>query len=357
MNDDVAIVIQALELQGVACTRFGSAFSAAVAQAVATDIKSGGAFADLAQPWAGRDVRALFAGALALRFLGGLHYLVLSGAAPDLAANYPPAATEADPSRLALAVAIAAKTHKVWLADFLTSPPQTNEVNRSVCLSAGFLTIAQRSGLPLRCLEIGASAGLNMNWDRYRYEMNGAGAWGDPASPVRLDAEWTGGPPPKDVPIRVIERRGCDQNPIDITTDESALRLKAYVWPDQAERMARLDGAIQIARRYPPSVERADAADWIRAHLTPEQGAATIIYHSVVWSYLPDQTQADVAGAIAAAGESASANAPLAWLRMEPLPTNLVGPMALTLTYWPSGAEFRLADVHPHGAKVSWMGD
>jgi hypothetical protein len=131
MTDDLATVIQALELQGVACVQFGSPFSAAVTQAVAMDIKSGGAFLDLARPWAEHDVRALFAGAVALRFLGGLHYLVLSGAAPDLATHYPRTATEPDPGGLARSVAIAANAHKDWLADFLTSPPQTNEVNRS----------------------------------------------------------------------------------------------------------------------------------------------------------------------------------------------------------------------------------
>jgi hypothetical protein len=196
-----------------------------------------------------------------------------------------------------------------------------------------------------------------MNWDRYAYDIDVMDAWGDPASPVRLGAEWTGAPPPPGVPIRVVERRGCDQNPIDITTDESALRLKAYIWPDQAERMARLDGAIHIARRHPPGVERADAADWLRAHVRPKEGAATVVYHSVVWPYLPAQTQAAVASAIAAASESTTALAPLAWLKMEPNPTSLAGPMALSLTYWPGGAEIRLADVHPHGAKVSWMGD
>jgi hypothetical protein len=238
----------------------------------------------------------------------------------------------------------------------VTSPPQTNEVNRSVALCAGFLTVARRARLPLRCLEIGASAGLNMNWDRFAYDLGGRGRWGDPTSPVRLGAEWTGAPPPFDIQTWVMERQGCDQNPIDVRDPAAALRLKAYVWPDQAERMARLDGAIAIARQYPPNVEQADAAAWTRAHAKSVQGVASVLYHSVVWSYLPARTQADVADAIAAAGESARATAPFAWLRMEPNPADLAGPMDLKLTYWPGGTQSRLAGVHPHGVKVSWAG-
>lgn len=357
MTQPLDAVIQCLELQAGFCERSGSPFTAAVARAVATDIDKGGAFATLAAPWAARDLRALFEDATALRFVGGLHYLVLAGEAPTLAVDYPPLTTEPDRARLVEMVAAAGRNHQAMLAQFVTSPPQTNEVNRSVCLSAGFLTIARRMGLPLRCLEIGASAGLNMNWDRYAYDVGAAGAWGDPASPVRLGAEWDGAPPPFDFRAEVVERRACDQNPVPITTAREALRLKAYVWPDQTVRMERLSAAIEVARCYPPKVEKADAADWVRAHVKSQPGAATVLYHSVVWSYLPPATQADIVAALGAAGESARPDAPLAWLRMEPNPADLAAPLDLKLTVWPKGEEVLLAHVHPHGAKVSWLGD
>ncbi len=357
MSEALATLIQALELQAGACVQLGSPFSAAVARAVAADIAGGGPFAALAEPWKGRDVRGLFADATPLRFLGGLHFLVLSGDAPELAAEYPPARAEPDPTRLGELIAKTAREHRAALARFLTSPPQTNEVNRSVCLMAGFLAVARRAGLPLRCLEIGASAGLNLNWDRYRYDLGELGVWGDPTSPVRLTTDWSGAPPPFDVAATVVERRGCDQNPIDVTSPDKALRLKAYVWPDQTERMARLDGAIALARLHPPRVEAADAATWVQTHAQGAPGAATVFYHSVVWSYLSPETQTAVASAIAAAGESATQAAPVAWLRMEPNPADLAAPMELKLNFWPGGDESLLARVHPHGAKVSWTGD
>jgi hypothetical protein len=357
MTQSLATVIQALEVQGGICTQMGSPFSGVVARAIVADIVSGGAFAALAEPFADRDVRGQFDDATALRFLGGLHYLVLKGEAPELAAMYPPNDEEPDPAHLAQLVSATARDHQQVLAAFVTSPPQTNEVNRSVCLAPGFLTVARRTGLPLHCLEIGASAGLNLNWDRYRYELGDAGAWGDPGSPVRLGAEWGGANPPFEVEATVAERRGCDQNPIDVRDPEQAFRLKAYVWPDQTERLARLDGAIALARQHPTCPEKADAADWVRAHAHGAAGVATVLYHSVVWQYLPSETQAAVAAAIQAAGESATKSAPFSWLRMEPNPANLAAPMELRLTFWPGGGESLLAEVHPHGAKVYWTGD
>lgn len=357
MTETLAPVVQALQLQAGVCGQMGSPFSGAVARAVAADIAAGGVFAALAEPWAGRDVRALFADAAPLRFLGGLHFLVLAGEAPELAAEYPPAKAKPDLARLAERIADTGRAHQTMLARFLTSPPQTNEVNRSVGLTAGFLTVARRTGLPLRCLEIGASAGLNMNWDRYRYDLGERGAWGDPGSPVRLSTDWSGGAPPFEVQTSVVERRGCDQAPIDLDDPAQAMRLKAYVWPDQTERLARLDGAIALARLHRPRVEAADAADWVRTHAHAAPGAATVLYHSVLWSYLPPPTQDAIAAAIAAAGESATEAAPFAWLAMEPNPADLAAPLDLKLAFWPGGGESLLARVHPHGAKVSWAGD
>ena len=43
----------------------------------------------------------------------------------------------------------------------------------------GFLAVAAHTGLPLRTFEVGASAGLNLRWDRFFYEARGA-TWGPP---------------------------------------------------------------------------------------------------------------------------------------------------------------------------------
>ena len=276
---------------------------------------------------------------------------MLSGQAPDLAACY----ASGGGSGTGAAVADALRTNPEVVSRFMASPPQTNEVRRSLCLFGGFLTVARQTGLPLRCLELGASAGLNQNWDRFHYDLGERGAWGDAASPVKLSGDWSGSVPPLDARIEVIERAACDQNPIDVRDETAALGLLAYVWPDQPERLVRARAAIDLASREGVSLEKADAAVWARAHARPKPGAATVLYHSVFWQYPPQETRDAMLEAIESAGEAASWRAPFAWLRMEPNPDDPTGPMEVRLTVWPGGDDRLLARVHSHGATVEWL--
>jgi hypothetical protein len=228
-------------------------------------------------------------------------------------------------------------------------------VRRSACLLPGFLTIAAETGLPLACLELGASAGLNQLWNRCRYDYGAAGGWGDPASPLALDAAWTGPPPPLDAPLRVAATAACDRKPIDLADPAQRRRLRAYLWPDQTERLARFDAAVAMALAAGVAVEAADAADWARARAAPRAGLATVVFHSIFWQYLPAATQGELRAAVAAHGAAATADAPLAWLRMEPA-AGAPLPVELRLTLWPGGEDRRLAVVQAHGATVSWEG-
>ena len=238
-------------------------------------------------------------------------------------------------------------------AAFMAHEPQTNEVRRSACLLPGFLTVAAETGLPLACLELGASAGLNQLWPRYHYDYGAAGAWGDPASPVRLDAAWTGEAPPLDAPLRVLRTAACDRAPIDVDDPAQRRRLKAYLWPDQSERIVRFDAAAEMARAAGVRVERADAADFVRARAAPSDGVATVVFHSIFWQYLTAETQAAIRATLADHGASATRQAPLAWLRMEPADGQAF-PIQLRLTFWPGGEDRLLANVHAHGVSVEW---
>jgi len=340
--------------QAAFCRGSGSPFSALVLEQMAIGLGEGGPHDAVFAPWAEAPARQILTDAVPLRLLGALHYLVLSGRAPGLAALYPPAATDPDPAALGAAMADAAAAHAPIIDSFMASPPQTNEVARSLCLVGGFLTVAAETGLPLRCLELGASAGLNMNWDRFGYRFGEGETWGDLGGPVQLYGDWTGGAPPRPA-VEVIERLGCDQNPIDVRDPDLALRLQSYVWADQAVRLARLRGAIALKRETGGTPVRADAADWTEAHAHPAPGLATVVYHSVFIQYPPAEIQARIRAAIAAAGAAATAEAPLAWLSMEPDPENLAGAMEVRLTLWPGGEDRLLARVHPHGASVAWL--
>ena len=334
--------------QAAACARLGSPFTAALLELVAERLDEAGALGRAVLGWPG-DPKA---DALALRVAAGLHALALSGAAPELAAAFPGGAPAADPAALGPALTRAFETHAAAIADFLRRPPQTNEVGRSAVLLGGFLTVAAETGLPLRLLEIGASAGLNLIWDAYGYDLAGA-AWGPPDAPVRLRPQWQGALPPL-LSVAIAGRRGCDRAPIDPRVAEGRLRLRAYIWPDQAERGRLLEGALDLAAERGVRVERADAAAWAEARLRKRApGAVAVLYHSIVWQYLPADRQRRIAAAIERAAAAATSACPLAWLRMEPAPDPRHTELRLAL--WPGGHERLLAHADYHGRWVRWL--
>jgi hypothetical protein len=233
----------------------------------------------------------------------------------------------------------------------LERPVQTNEVRRSRALLGGFLHIARESRLPLSLLEVGASAGLDLRWDHFRYEIGGQ-AWGDPASPVCLRNGFEGAFPSLNVRADVIARRGCDARPIDPLTSEGRLTLLSYIWADQIERIARLEAAIKVAARVPAQLDRADAAEWLEARLREDvPGVARIVYHSIVLQYLTDEGRERLRRVIREAGDQATRTAPLAWLRMEPSGDHA----DVCLTVWPEGEERLLARAGYHGEIVQWL--
>jgi hypothetical protein len=329
----------------------GSPFTAQLLALLAEDLMNGGRTAELVGTWSGDAI----ADAVPLRLTGALHALVLKGAAPDLASCYPPHHHAFDRNSLRSAVRSTLTKEESFIRQFFRSPPQTNEVGRSSVLLGGFLLIAQITRLPLRLLEIGASAGLNLIWDSYRYQIREV-FWGNPTSPVMLKPEWQGGLPPLAARVQIDQRSACDMAPVDLDDEEQRLRLRAYVWPDQTERLERLDAAIAVARREGHKVERADASNWVAAKLaTMPEGLATVLFHSIMWQYVPAREQARITRDIHAAGERATKSAPLAWLRFET--TAVDRKSELHLTIWPGEHQHRLAAARAHGNAVTWLPD
>jgi hypothetical protein len=287
-----------------------------------------------------------------LRVLGGAHRLALTGRAPDLARHFPSTDGDGDVEGAWDALRAILSSPPPEVLDALTRPPQTNEVGRSASLIGGFLIVAAETRRPVRALEIGSSAGLNLRFDQYRYEQHHRG-FGPEDSRVRFTGLWDDGEPPFDAPLEVVERRGCDVDPIDAGSDEGRITLLSYVWPDQGERFERMSAALEIAAEVPATVDRADAVDWLGVQLaatTPS--VTTVVYHSIMWQYLSDETQAVTTAVIETAGAQATEDAPLAWLRLEPF-----GHMQfpeLRLTTWPGGQERTLAECSFHLGPVKW---
>ncbi len=351
--NDLSALSRAFDIQAGACVAFGSPFSGALLARAKQDIDAGGVTAELLAYWAGATTRTFVNEAVAIRWLGAAHDLALSGEIPALSAAYPSPGAPGDPGAAWKVLADAMIAEPDRFVDFMSHEPQTNEVRRSACLLPGFVALAEATGLALRLFEIGASAGLNQLWDRYAYDFGPGRTWGDPASPVRLEAEWRGPWSALDSPVTVISRAACDRKPVDIRDPVARRRLKAYVWADQFDRLAWLEAAIATALANDTRVDAEDAVTWTESRAGPAVGAVTVLFHSIFWQYMPDASKGSLTRVIGGLGAKATLDAPFAWLRMEPPPENLAI-VELRLTLWPGGEDRLLAHVHPHGAWVAW---
>jgi hypothetical protein len=290
--------------------------------------------------------------------MASVHRIVLEGRAPSLATHYPSVGGRpGDDAWQAFLDTV--EEHADELRSLVPRRCQTNEVGRSRALVGGFLVVARDTGLPLRVLEVGASAGLNLRWDRYRYRARDR-SWGDPSSPVQFEDVYEGeGTPPFDVSAVVVDRRGCDLGPIDPSTEEGRLAVRSSVWADQVRRFELLDGALRVALAVPVVVERADAAEWVgRVVSEPRTGVATVLFHSVVMDQLPLETRTQLRRPIEEAGFRATPTAPFAWLRMEGSYSYArlrFQPHEVWLTTWPGGDEHKVADTGAHGRPVRWL--
>ncbi|MCP5072282.1 MAG: DUF2332 domain-containing protein [Rhodobacteraceae bacterium] len=330
------------------CREFGSPFTADLLSLLAKTLDRDTPFGAAILDWAGKP--DALNDALPLRVSAAFHALARSRQVPELTAIYPP---NPQASAASIRAALNAALDRVsdWLTVWLGFAPQTNEVARSSILYLGLMQIADRTNLPIRLFEIGSSAGLNLNLDRYGYEFAGK-VRGDTNSPLRFAPEWSGslniGSEPK-----ILDRRGCDIAPFDLLDEAERERLLAYIWPDQVTRMERMQQALALADTHPPRVDRGDAADWVLQNVTlsNQDGVATVLMHSIFWSYLPDDAQATITTHMEQLGQMATPQRPLGWIAFE-LGEN-VQP-ALTLRLWPGGETRLLAQAHPHCRQIDW---
>ena len=276
-----------------------------------------------------------------LRVAGALHALKLSGDA-GLAAVYPPNAVPGDALWAAVLDAMARETAAI--DRFIDSPPQTNEVRRAAVLIAAGHWLAGRYGLPLRLSEMGASAGLNLMWDRFALETP-EGRIGS-EGPMVLRPEMRGDTP-RGGPVEVIDREGVDLNPLDPETD--ALRLTAYLWPDQPDRLALTRAAIGLAEA---PVVRGDAAPWVEARLAPRPGTCHMVCSTIAFQYFLPDTQARITAAMEATGAAATEDTPLAWVWMEA--DDHPEGAGIGARLWPGDERVDLGRVDYHGRWLDW---
>lgn len=346
LSDMTQSIRDAFHVQARYCAAAGSPLTAEIVAALGDSLDHSTRTGARILDWAGDPI----IDALPLRIAGGLNALVRSGREDALTRLYKIRDVEAHP-----VLKQVLSRWDDWLYPWLDSAPQTNEVARSGALWPGMLEIARRFGPEMEWLEVGTSAGLNLNMDRFGYRLGDIES-GDNLSAVQIKPRWTGASPPTSH-IHVVDRVGIDLNPLDVSDPVIADRMLAYIWPDQSDRLARADAAIRVAQANPPPIVKGDATDLLEPLLADPQseGRVRVIFHSIAFQYFSQDARERVTELITSAGAQADAARPLAWLAFEFKETG-AAQAQLTLRSWPGdGREQILAHAHPHGADVNWV--
>jgi len=248
---------------------------------------------------------------IAVTLFAAIQFLLLAEPDEPLAAWYPNLAVEPrrdDPTEAAREFCSRRRDDLIALVQSRT--PQTNEIGRCAPLILALSAVERRYGR-LAQLDVGASAGLNLLSDHYRYRF-GETVIGD--GPVELVCELRG--EPIALPHRrpkVVSRIGLDREPIDLDDADQLRWLLACVWPDQADRRERLQAALELARRLHPVVRAGDAVDDLPVALGELGDGHPVVTTSWVLNYLPPQRRVEFVQALA----TWAGHRPLTWVSYE----------------------------------------
>lgn len=262
---------------------------------------------------------------------------------------------------------------------------QTNEVGRSSLIFPAVFSAARNArsapaggARPVGIVEIGASAGLNVDPARYGYRYH---VPGDPMHPeeivtavgprskLMIDCELRGGrvPPLPEGALIVETAVGIDRRPIVVSRSVDARWLVACQWPEEIERTARLRAAIALATEEPPIVEQGDAIADLGRHLAAVPAhALPVVVSTWTMAYLSVQRQQELMGELDRIGTHrdvalvyAEQPARIPGIPVPPRPDGAPDGRATALVRmeWCDGerTEVRLGDAHPHGRWLEWL--
>ena len=235
---------------------------------------------------------------------------------------------------------------------------QTNVIRRSALLLPAFARAIGRSArrtvsLPVSLIEIGASAGLNLYWDRYGYDYGGRARWGDSTSPVQLTTAVQGEvvPPVPDAIVNIERRVGLDLEPVFLDSEESVSWLRALIWPERRDEAELLRRAMELVRADPPQLLSGDALDLLPEVLDAVPPESTpCIFHSHTLNQFPTEARERFAGLVREFGEGRDLH--LISLESRRSQDN----SELDLTSYRGGVETweHLATCDSHGYRIRW---
>ena len=288
-------------------------------------------------------------------FLAAVHDELLRDPDHELAEHYPDVAPGADPAGdpWPAFAAFCAERSAALRSTLVRRGTQTNEVARCAGLLPCFAAVADDR--PLALIEVGASAGLNLCWDRYAYDYAGTPA-GTEGSPLRITCALRGRREPPSRIAPVVSRVGLDLDPGDLGDPADVRWLHACVWPDQPARHARLQAAISIVGEDPPDLRRGDAIELLPgliAEAPPE--ALVCVFHTAALAYFSREEIDRLAEIMTGAERD------VAWIGGESPGTVMGDPLAagealhFQLTVGPPGDLRVLGRMGHHGGWLEWL--
>ena len=287
-------------------------------------------------------------------FFGAVHHLLLGGAEHPLARFYPSiaGARALPPAHAGAALVAFCREFEAELAETISSRlVQTSQVQRALGLRLGLSMIARDVPGPVHLIEVGASAGLNLRFRSYGYQV-GCRQFGDPAAAVQLAADRYGAEPLPDLDLvpPVASVLGVDLNPLDVLDPDARRWLEALVWPENHRQRALLSAALADAAADPPPVRAGDAIDLLPGiGRELPAGEPRVVFHSATRMHVPADRLDAFDAAIAQLGDGG----PLWWLSIEESPDPDPRPSparlgAALLLRRPGGATETLAVVDGH---------
>jgi hypothetical protein len=285
--------------------------------------------------------------------LAAVHYLLLCGASHPLTAHYPSVSGAAAPGPAFPAFRDFCLARRAAIEQLVaTRRTQTNVLRRCACLLPAFASVYSEADRPLALVEIGASAGLNLQWDRFGYRYSPGPSWGPADPPLWIEAEVRGDVPLPGLPERipVAWRRGLDIAPIHVDDDDAIVWLRALIWPEHVDRHARLESAIDLARRSPPELVAGDATTTLPGAIAAAPQAAALCVFATHALY---QFSRDARRQVYATMQRASEQRPVDFVSMEGTGDRC---SELFWTRYRGGERTtrKLADSSHHGWWVEW---
>jgi hypothetical protein len=226
-----------------------------------------------------------------MHLLSSVHYLLLRGSDDALSRYF--ATLTPDPYPAAQAFPEFKRfcmEHREKILHLLdTRTVQTTYAERCRTIMPLLSRVADEAGEPLNLIEIGCSAGVLLTFDKYAYQLEGAGRVGGVDAPLTLAVRVGGGPAPRIPKIGV--RVGLDLHVVDTRSQEERCWLLALSFPEHRQQQAALATALDVVARTPIRMIEGDAIESLPAALA-ETPDPTCVFHSACLMYWSAEAKA-----------------------------------------------------------------